>query len=161
MFKKMIVGLIAVIVISAVTLVATQPKVLVAFRSEASALFTTTSNTDTQVTQTIQTAAEEPSVIEMNIVASDTLKVSESALLKISFTNEGTSNDLLWSVDRPFATIDEDGYLWALSEGTIVVTAYSAQLQLTATKQINILPNEEVKEDTQEVTPTPAPAPAP
>lgn len=165
MFKKIIAGLTVLIMISAITIVLAQPKTS-AKESERSNLLVV----QTQRTEEVKpdTAVAQLSYLQLfasrsELTVGDTIQMNVSANIPSLLPQ-----DLVYSVDTLNATIDQDGYLLALTAGeaTVKVASASAKLEASFTFVISDAIAEEepapVKTtDTKISTPAPTPTPNP
>lgn len=167
MFKKIIAGLTVLIVISAITIVFAQPSTI-AKESERSNLLVV----QTQRTEEVKpdTAVAQLSYLQLfasrsELTVGDTIQMNVSANIPSLLPD-----DLVFSVDTLNATIDQDGYLLALTAGEATVKVISESANLEATFKFTIsdaiveeepapAKTTETKISTPAPTPTPTPTP--
>lgn len=165
MFKKLIVVLTALILVSAITIIVAQPRTI-AKESEQSNLLTVQNNRANQVKP--ETATPQLSYLQLT-AQKDQLTIGDAIQMKVTANIPSLlPEDLTYSVDNLNATIDQDGYLFALTAGEVIVKVVSPSAKLESTFKITISEltvvedEEEVEVPVQPVpAPKPAPAPAP
>lgn len=170
MFKKLAAILTSLILISAIAIIVAQPRTI-AKESEQNNLLVVQNNLVNQVKP--ESAVPQLSYLHLS-ASKDQLTIGDTIQMNVTANIPSLlPEDLVYSVDNLLATIDQDGYLMALSAGEVTVKVISESAKLESTFKITISEKEvvevaAVKEEkpVQPVTtvkpvPTPAPTPTP
>lgn len=170
MFKKIAAILTSLILISAIAIIIAQPRTI-AKESEQNNLLVVQNNLVNQVKP--ESAVPQLSYLHLS-ASKDQLTIGDTIQMNVTANIPSLlPEDLVYSVDNLLATIDQDGYLMALSAGEVTVKVISESAKLESSFKITISEKEVVEvaavkevKPVQPVTtvkpvPTPAPAPAP
>lgn len=170
MFKKIAAILTSLILISAIAIIIAQPRTI-AKESEQNNLLVVQNNLVNQVKP--ESAVPQLSYLHLS-ASKDQLTIGDTIQMNVTANIPSLlPEDLVYSVDNLLATIDQDGYLMALSAGEVTVKVISESAKLESSFKITISEKEAVEvaavkevKPVQPVTtvkpvPTPAPAPTP
>ena len=158
MFKKILAGLITLILVSAIAIIVAQPRTI-AKESEQNNLLVVQNNIVNQVKPESVT----PQLSYLQLSASENqLTIGDAIQMKVTANIPSLlPEDLVYTVDSLIATIDQDGYLFALSAGEVTVHVSSDSAKLESTFKLTISEPVVVEEPAKPATPTPTPKPAP
>lgn len=158
MFKKIIAALTTLILVSAIAIIVAQPRTI-AKESEQNNLLVVQNNLVNQVKP--ESVTPQLSYLQLN-AKKDQLTIGDAIQMKVTANIPSLlPEDLVYSVDSLIATIDKDGYLFALSAGEVTVHVSSESAKLESTFKITISEPIAVVAPAKSVAPTPKPAPTP
>jgi uncharacterized protein YkwD len=142
MFKKIAAVLTTLILISAIAIIVAQPRTI-AKESEQNNLLVVQNNLVNQV----KSESAVPQLSYLHLSASkEQLTIGDTIQLNVTANIPSLlPEDLVYSVDNLLATIDQDGYLLALSAGEVTVRVYSESAKLESTFKITISEKEVVE----------------
>ncbi|MDP3305354.1 MAG: Ig-like domain-containing protein [Erysipelotrichaceae bacterium] len=160
MFKKIIAGLTTLILVSAIAIIVAQPRTI-AKESEQNNLLVVQNNIVNQTVNQVKPESVTPQLSYLQLNASkNQLTIGDAIQMKVTANIPSLiPEDLVYSVDSLIATIDQDGYLFALSAGEVTVHVSSKSVRLESAFKITISEPVVVVTPVKTVTPTPKPAP--